>query len=204
MNAVKVAPFRLALCAVLAAAAMGAAPVHAEAADGTAPPGTLEITPLTARPGEQVQLRVTGCAGERATAVSDAFVTDAKLAKDARGMYAETTVSSTVRPGSHPVRVRCADRGTVPEGRLRVAAGPADARTDSDARTDAGDRPAPGTGHRNGPAAGSPVAPVPAGGGGAARADGAPGTPGLILAGGSALIALGLIWHRRRGEAARR
>ncbi|ARZ69960.1 hypothetical protein M1P56_03740 [Streptomyces sp. HU2014] len=49
-----------------------------------------------------------------------------------------------------------------------------------------------------------PVSAVPAGGGGATLASDEPGTPGLVLAGTTALIAAGLIWHRRRNDAAAR
>ncbi|MEU7136809.1 hypothetical protein [Streptomyces sp. NPDC046261] len=215
------ASVRFALCGALtAAAAVFAAPAHAHDGPVTMS-GTIELTPVTSRPGAEVQLRVSGCASQRATATSEAFVADAKLAKDSAGMFAEATVRETVSAGTYPVRVHCDGYDATAVGKLTVvtdgsdlgdpsgsrtadhAGGPdhPDARTDRDrgehGDQDGRDHPYPHS---------SPVAPVPAGAGGTAPAGTAeaPDTPGLVLAGTTAAIAGALIWYRRRTNAAQR
>jgi hypothetical protein len=187
---------RLALCGALATVAVCAAPAYA--ADGPATrSGTIELTPVTGHPGDQVRLRVAGCADGRATARSEALVSDARPAKDSAGLVAAATVRSVLAPGTYAVKVDCDGHDTEARGRLAVVeARPArPEQVQPDGR--GGDR-ADGVARS---AQGEPTAPVPAGGGGTATA---PGTPGLILGGGTALIAAGLIWHRRRTEAGRR
>ncbi|MGK5640559.1 hypothetical protein ACSNOK_19925 [Streptomyces sp. URMC 126] len=197
---------RSALCGALAAVAVGTAPAHALDDPVTTRTGTVEIVPVTAKPGSDVRIRVSGCAGERATAVSEAFVTEAKLTRDATGHLADATVRSTTTAGTYPVRVSCDGRDGHAEGQLTVIpdAGAASLPEAHDGR-------GPAAGGPDGFAAqdhdhGVPVAPVPAGGGGTApvAASGTPGTPGLVVGGVGVLIAGGLIWYRRRTEAGRR
>ncbi|MEU1781706.1 hypothetical protein ABZ545_19765 [Streptomyces abikoensis] len=207
---------RSALCGALTAAALVAGAGAADANDGPVTmSGTMELTPVTSRPGAEVQLRVSGCAGDRGTATSEAFVSDAKLAKDSAGLFAEATVREAVRPGTYPVRVSCDGSEHTAEGRLTVVTDGSDARRgeypDADhpaagSLADHDDHAAlTGRDHRLGHS--SPVAPVPAGGGGStthAAAVEPPDTAGLVLAGTTAAIAGALIWHRRRTTAARR
>ncbi|WKU45004.1 hypothetical protein Q3V23_13505 [Streptomyces sp. VNUA116] len=208
---------RLALCGALAAVAVCAPLAHANDEPATMS-GTIELTPVSAHPGGQVQLRVAGCAGDRATAASEAFVADARLTRDSAGLFAAAAVRSSVDPGVYPVRVACDGEDAVAEGKLTVvphgkplpsthaddAAPPPSPSPQRDRERAMDSRPAvhpqPPRAPHEPPA---PVAPVPAGGGGTA-AENAPGTPGLVLAGVTALIATGLIWHRRRTEAAAR
>ncbi|CAM5533671.1 hypothetical protein [Streptomyces abikoensis] len=206
---------RLALCGALAAVAVCAPAAHAGDEPATMS-GTIELTPVSSHPGGQVQLRVAGCSGDRATAASEAFVADARLARDSAGLFAAAAVRSSVDPGVYPVRVACDGEDAVAEGKLTVVPHgkplpPArehdhvalPSPTPRDDRERAMDsrpavHPQPQRASHEPP---EPVAPVPAGGGGTA-AENAPGTPGLVLAGITALIATGLIWHRRRTEAA--
>ncbi|GGR06115.1 hypothetical protein WEB32_12685 [Streptomyces netropsis] len=212
---------RFAFCGVLVAAAVVcAAPAHA-VDDPATMSGTVELTPVTSHPGGEVQLRVSGCGNNKATASSEAFVSDAVLAKDSAGLFAEATVRSTVAPGVYPVKVNCDGYDAMAAGRLTIVnegEEPPGARDRQDDRVGAEphDRP---DGHTvpdgrlpgnhtlpDSPTSELPIAPVPAGGGGTssmATAE-APGTPGLVLAGGTALIAAGVIWYRRRNEAAQR
>ncbi|MEU4210484.1 hypothetical protein AB0F13_10905 [Streptomyces sp. NPDC026206] len=220
---------RIALCGALTLLAAVSA-VPAQAHDGpVTTSGTIELTPVTSRPGADVRLRVSGCAGARATATSEAFVADAKLAKDPAGMVAETTVRETATAGTYPVRVHCDGRDTTAAGELTVVTdgrelpdprpaghpgdGPGRARTERD-RGDRGENGDRGDRGEYGDQDGrdpldphsSPVAPVPAGAGGTAPAATAeaPDTPGLVLAGTTAAIAGALIWYRRRTNAAQR
>jgi hypothetical protein len=171
---------RLTVCsAVLAAAALTPA---AHAADGR---GGVSVTPSSPAPGVEVALRVSGCAGKTATAASAAFVADARLTGSGGTLAGETRVRSSIRPGPYEVKVTCADSQL--KGTLTVAVGGSSAR--------------PG-------ASASPVAPVQAGGGGAARLAAAdareagPGTghavTGLVLAGVAAVAVV--IRGRRRSR----
>ncbi|GGX69211.1 hypothetical protein [Streptomyces hiroshimensis] len=206
---------RLALCGALAAVAVCAPAAHANDEPATMS-GTIELTPVSSHPGGQVQLRVAGCGGNRATAASEAFVTDAKLAKDSAGLFAEATVRGAVDPGVYPVRVNCDGYDAVAEGKLTVVPHgkplPPSRGHDQVALPPQAQVPQPSPQRavperpsvhpqeqQKPPEQQAPVAPVPAGGGGTA-AENAPGTPGLVLAGITALIASGLIWHRRRTE----
>ncbi|WP_171166228.1 hypothetical protein [Streptomyces sp. I05A-00742] len=209
---------RSALCGALAAVAVGAAPAHALDDPVTARTGTVEIIPVTTKPGADVRVRVAGCTGDRATAVSEAFVTDAKLTRDTTGHVAEATVRSTTTAGTYPVKISCDGRDGVAEGQLIIVpdAGAASLTEGRDGRD--GHDGHDGRGHEgldgHGTLAGAdhdhdhgvPVAPVPAGGGGTAplAASGSPGTPGLVVGGVGVAIAGGLIWYRRRTEAGRR
>ncbi|MFE0047836.1 hypothetical protein [Streptomyces albireticuli] len=235
---------RAALCGALTAVAVCAAPAYAhpsghpsarfpDSADADYGPvtmsGTIEMTPVTSHPGAQVQLRLAGCASDRATATSEAFVADARLNKDSAGLFAEAAVRSTVAPGTYAVRVDCDGHDAVAEGRLTIvdANEPLPERPDNRAlntEAGAGYTAGPGSAHDDRaahPAQGEqgrtshdapaspavpvdPVSAVSAGNGSTSLASAEPGTPGLVLAGTTALIAAGLIWHRRRNEAAAR
>ncbi|MEU7163737.1 hypothetical protein AB0A70_03690 [Streptomyces morookaense] len=208
--------FRIALCGAVTAAVavctgtLSAGP--ARAADGPATmSGTIELTPVSARPGSEVQLRISGCRSERATATSEAFVSDARLAKDSAGLFAEATIRQTARAGTYPVKVMCDGYNSTAQGRLTVVPYGRDLPEPQAAPQPPEQRSAPVVHDGLGPHEAhtlpgghfaSPVAPVPAGGGGTARVavPEAPDTPGLVLAGTTAAIAGGLIWYRRRTD----
>ncbi|MFE6172451.1 hypothetical protein [Streptomyces sp. NPDC056464] len=162
---------RVTLCAIAALGAVAVVPT-AHAADGG-----VVIGPSSPRPGGDITVRVGGCPQRTATAVSEAFVADARLTVDADGTLAgESRVRSTARAGTYDVKVACGE--TSRTGAVTVVGKGAEQSV------------------RHGPepsAPASPVAPVRAGGGGTsqlamvdARAAG-PGTAhtvtGLILAG---------------------
>ncbi|MER5831851.1 hypothetical protein ABT116_13680 [Streptomyces sp. NPDC002130] len=197
--------------------------------------GSVSVTPARPAPGSDVTLRVTGCAQRTAVAASAAFVADARLTvAGADELVGDSRVRSTLKAGSYTVRVTCgATRRT---GTLTVqdgGAGPEAGRSGA-ARAGvpgAGGRPpAPGQGgqppvpdkggqpsapgvdteafpSRRPGAPASPVAPVRAGGGGAAdslaaeeRGAGpgtAQGVTGLVLAGAAALVVVALRGARR-------
>ncbi|MFI2432423.1 hypothetical protein [Streptomyces sp. NPDC018693] len=187
-------PLKVTLCtgAALAATALLPAAHAAHAADGgdgggRNGKGSVSVTPSSPAVGADVALRVTGCAGKTAVAVSEAFVADARLVGADGNLIGETRVRSSLQAGSYDVQITCADFRI--KGTIRVVA--------------ASERPSV-------PA--SPIAPVQAGGGGAAqrlaaadeedRAAG-PGTAhavtGLVLA-GAAATAVALRGARRRSR----
>ncbi|MDT9701204.1 hypothetical protein [Streptomyces sp. P17] len=156
---------KVTVCAGVAAAVAVLTPA-AHAADGG---GGISVTPASPAPGAEVALRVTGCAERTASAVSAAFVTDIKLAVTGEEgtLVGESRIRSSLEFGSYDVTITCGDaRRTVALPVGKTPSTPA-----------------------------SPVAPVKAGGGGAAAristADDArttgPGTAqtvtGLVLAG---------------------
>ncbi|MFG2308450.1 hypothetical protein ACGFS9_07120 [Streptomyces sp. NPDC048566] len=175
---------RLTLCAGAVVAAVF--PPVAHAAD-TGPAG-LSVTPAGPASGSDIRLRATGCAGRTGTAVSAAFVADARLTGGAGGgLVGETRVRSTVRPGSYPVEVTCDGRTDRVRGTVTVA---------DPAATPTATAPA------------SPVAPVRAGGGATAHFgsvdahEAGPGTrqavTGLVLAGVAAVAVA--VRSSRRGQ----
>ncbi|MEV5369436.1 hypothetical protein AB0N12_08760 [Streptomyces albogriseolus] len=178
---------RLALCAgVLAVTAFGPAACAAYAADG----GDVSVVPAAPAPGADIALRVTGCDAREAVAQSPALVSDARLTPDdGDGLAGDGRVRSTVTAGTYTVTVAC--DGAEHKGTVEVVRKQAPA---------AGAEPS---------AHPSPVAPVNAGGGGAARvlADGrerhGPGAAqtvvALALAGTAALTV-----HRAARRQARR
>ncbi|MEU6506639.1 hypothetical protein [Streptomyces sp. NPDC046942] len=94
---------RLTLCTgILAAAALTPS---AHAVDG----GSVDVTPGSPAPGTDVSLRVHGCSGPEGTAVSTAFVADARLTGRQGTLSGETRVRSSLAPGTYDVRVTCAD-----------------------------------------------------------------------------------------------
>lgn len=147
--------------------------------------GTVSVTPSTTAPGGQVELWVDICGkGREARGNSDAFVSAAHFRPaDDKGLFAEATIRSDAEPRSYDVRVTCENGKGRATGTLTVV-------------------------HRDRP---SPVAPVKAGGGGAAtlaeratESEG-PGTRhaviGLVLA-GVASVAVALRSSRRRRDRA--
>jgi hypothetical protein len=155
-----------------------AAPVAGPVAEG---PGVF-VTPVSPAPGTDIVLAVSGCAERTATATSDAFVADARLAGADGTLVGESRVRSSARPGKYDVRVVC---GTVRfEGVLTVAAPaplafPAAAVSMTASPSTASTAPSPGRASTTSPehasatpaaplTSASPVAPVYAGGGGTA------------------------------------
>lgn len=186
---------RLTLCTGILAVAAFAPAAHA--ADG----GSVSVTPAAPAPGTDVSVRVHGCSGRQGTAVSDAFVADAQLTGSQGTLSGETRVRSSLRAGAYDVRITCAD--FVISGRITVV----------DRGTAPGTAPNQAVGPFQDPGrlfggAPSPVAPVPAGGGGTAHfatvatTDSGPDTgqavTGLALA-GIAAAAVGLRTRRGRG-----
>ncbi|MFB0626462.1 hypothetical protein [Streptomyces sp. AB3(2024)] len=75
--------------------------------------GGVSADPNPAEPGTQVKIRVRGCDGDRAIALSPVFVSEAHLTggrDDRRTLYGETMISSHARPGWHEIKVKCAGR----------------------------------------------------------------------------------------------
>lgn len=148
-----------ALVLVLAPAAGGA-----YAHDGV----KVTVTPSTASPGADVDVRVQGCKGTTGAAKSQAFVADAELTgRDGGGapLFGDTTIRSGLEDGTYKVSVTCdghdhPDVGTVKVTHQKPTHKPTHEPTY---------RP---THHA------SPVAPVRAGGGGAV-AFAAPAAPGV-------------------------
>ncbi|MFI2299814.1 hypothetical protein ACH5AL_13375 [Actinacidiphila glaucinigra] len=138
--------------------------------------GPVRITPGTAGPGADVDVRTDQCdRAKTGTVSSSAFVTPVTLAPASDGgMYASAVVRSGLTPGSYRVSITC--DGKSHEGTLAV--------------TEA--------------ASGFPSAPVPAGGGAMAAHQAAAerqpaGVPGVVAAGVLAVAgAAGLVVHRRR------
>ncbi|MFJ3618486.1 hypothetical protein ACIPSH_10075 [Streptomyces iakyrus] len=224
---------RVTVCtSVLAVAALAPS---AYAADG----GSVSVTPAAPAPGSDVTLRLTGCAQRTAVAASAAFVADARLTvTGARELAGESRVRSTAEAGSYAVRITCGAARqtatlTVRDGAARRSdaapppvpgAGGQQPAHGEPANGEAGQQPAPEGGgqpsapgrdreafpsHRPGAPA-SPVAPVRAGGGGAAeivaaeeRGAGpgaAQGVTGLVLAGVAAAVIVALRRGVRRGR----
>ncbi|MFE0775530.1 hypothetical protein [Streptomyces sp. NPDC058861] len=149
-----------ALVLVLAPAAGGA---HAD--DGV----RVTVTPSTASPGDDVDVRVEGCEGTTGAAKSRAFTTDAKLVGRDGGkhpMYGDATLRSGLDGGTYGISVFCDGREHRDAGTVRVE------------RHEPTHRPThEPTRHA------TPVAPVRAGGGGAA-VFAAPAAPGVAQAAG--------------------
>ncbi|WP_242426977.1 MULTISPECIES: hypothetical protein [unclassified Streptomyces] len=122
------------------------------------------VTPSTASPGADIDVRVQGCKGTTGAARSQAFVADAELTgRDGGGapLFGDTTIKSGLENGTYKVGVTCdghdhPDVGTVEVRHQRPTHKPTHEPT-----------------HHP-----SPVAPVRAGGGGTA-AFAAPAAPGV-------------------------
>ena len=185
---------RFTLCTgVLAATLLLAPAAHAaHAADGGRGVSVIPSTPVA---GGEIALKVSGCTGKTAKAVSGAFVSDAHLIGTGGTLAGETKIRSTAEPRAYDVTITCADAEI--KGRITVVG--------------------PGASPHA-----TPVAPVHAGGGGAAdllAARPAPGTrtlaqpeatapntahtvTGLTLAGLAALAVLALRGVLRRRNTA--
>ncbi|MER7946642.1 hypothetical protein ABTY59_04500 [Streptomyces sp. NPDC096079] len=119
------------------------------------------VTPSTAAPGAEVDVRVQGCEGATGAATSTAFVADAELTgRDGGGrpLFGDTTLRSGLQDGTYAVSVTC-------DGHAHRDAGAVVVRHHQEP-THRPTHPA------------TPVAPVRAGGGGTA-AFAAPAAPGV-------------------------
>ncbi|MFF7437119.1 hypothetical protein [Streptomyces sp. NPDC008122] len=119
------------------------------------------VTPSTASPGAEVDVRVQGCKGTTGAAESPAFVADAELTgRDGGGnpLFGDTTIRSGLKDGTYKVAVTCDGHHHRDVGTVRVRH-----------RQEPTHRP---THHA------TPIAPVRAGGGGTA-AFAAPAAPGV-------------------------
>ncbi|MEU9342971.1 hypothetical protein AB0D74_17365 [Streptomyces sp. NPDC048278] len=173
----------LTLGAGLLVCAAGLAPAVALAADGRG----VTVTPASPSAGSVVALRASGCSDTTGTAVSTAFVSDARLGGTGGDLTGQAQVRSTAGAGTYTVQVSCG--GSAVTGSVTVV-------RESSAQQDT-----PGV-----PPA-SPFAPVHAGGGGTAplasvdaRSAGpgaAQAVTGLVLA-AFAAVAVGLLSARRR------
>ncbi|NEC85722.1 hypothetical protein [Streptomyces sp. SID12501] len=186
---------RLTLCAgVAVAAALTPVPVAFAAGGG------ISVTPASPAPGSDVRLVVRGCTGRTGTAKSEAFVADVLLAAQGEdgALVGGSRVRSALPPGTYDVTVGCGGQEGKVRGVIAVAVNGAD---------EGAGKPSSAAPSR--PAA-SPVAPVPAGGGGAAEELAAaeargtgPGTGqavvGLVLAGVAAVVVAVRGFRRGRG-----
>ncbi|GAX55978.1 hypothetical protein [Streptomyces olivochromogenes] len=194
---------RLALCARLTLCA-GALYAAAFTPAAYAADGGVSVSPASPAPGSDVQLRALGCTGTTGTAVSTAFVADARLTGQGGVLVGDTRVRSSATPGSYEVKVSCDGRqdrvtGTVTVG---AAGGPTSLRSALAVPTSLASVLA----LPNGLA--SPVAPVHAGGGGTAHfasvdaRSSSPGTKhaviGLVLASAAAVAVA--VRSARRGH----
>ncbi|WP_167513657.1 hypothetical protein [Streptomyces bauhiniae] len=143
---------RLTLCSgIIAATAFTPSAAHAADGGGTHGTGGLTVAPAVPLPGTDVSLRVRGCTASQGTAVSSAFVSDARLTGGQGDLSGETRVRTSLKAGAYDVRITCADYSFT--GRISVDEAGSGTRPDSDSGPDTGP---------------SPVAPVHAGGGGTA------------------------------------
>ncbi|MFE4546741.1 hypothetical protein [Streptomyces sp. NPDC056785] len=144
-----------AYAAVLAPAAYAA--VAAARSDATA----VSVTPAAPAPGSDIRLRAEGCTGSTGTAASTAFVSDARLTGSGGVLTGETRVRTSLSPGTYDVTVGCeGGQGLRQVTGTVTVAGQAEPLSTLSAPASL-------------PA--SPVAPVHAGGGGTADADGSGG-----------------------------
>lgn len=136
------------------------------------------VTPATAAPGADVDVRVTGCKGTTGAAKSPAFVADAELTGRDGGknaLFGDTSLKSGLEDGTYKVTVICdghdhADVGSV---QVRRHQEPTHRPTHQPTHQPTHEPTHQPTHHS------SPIAPVRAGGGGAAAAFAAPAAPGV-------------------------
>ncbi|MDT9689224.1 hypothetical protein Q5762_12920 [Streptomyces sp. P9(2023)] len=162
----------IALRAAGAAALLVLAPTAGTAFAGDNAKVTATVTPATARPGADVDIRVQGCKGTTGSAKSKAFVADAELTGRDGGdypLFGDTTIKSGLERGTYKVSVTCDGREHRDVGVVHVE------KRKPEPTRDPTHKPTPQpTRHP------SPVAPVRAGGGGAALAvPAAPVAPGV-------------------------
>ncbi|MCX5226412.1 PT domain-containing protein [Streptomyces sp. NBC_00233] len=138
------------------------------------------VTPSTASPGADVDVRVQGCKGTTGAAKSPAFVADAELTgRDGGGapLFGDTTIKTRLENGTYKVSVTCdghdhPDVGTVRVERQKPTHEPTRKPTHEPTHKPTHEPTHEPTHHA------SPVAPVRAGGGGTA-AFAAPAAPGV-------------------------
>ncbi|MFB7238560.1 PT domain-containing protein [Streptomyces sp. NPDC056269] len=138
------------------------------------------VTPSTASPGADVDVRVQGCKGTTGAAKSPAFVADAELTgRDGGGapLFGDTTIKTRLENGTYKVSVTCdghdhPDVGTVRVERQKPTHEPTRRPTHEPTWKPTHEPTHEPTHHA------SPVAPVRAGGGGTA-VFAAPAAPGV-------------------------
>ncbi|MEU3615975.1 hypothetical protein ABZ725_27110 [Streptomyces sp. NPDC006872] len=155
---------KVTLCTGVAVAAAVLIPTaYASGEGGADGAGSILVTPSTPAPGSQITLKVSGCGGRTATAVSVVFVADAQLVGSGGTLSGDTQVRSSITAGTYDVQITCVDLKV--KGRIKVVGPTSPGLPESDGLTPPGTSPgispAPAT-----PA--TPVAPVHAGGGGTA------------------------------------
>ncbi|MFF7879354.1 hypothetical protein ACH40F_14325 [Streptomyces sp. NPDC020794] len=194
---------RLALCARLTLCA-GAVLAAAFTPAAYAADGGVSVSPVSPAPGSDIQLRALGCTGTTGTAVSTAFVADARLTGQGGVLVGDTRVRSSAAAGTYEVKVSCDGRQDRVTGTVTVAAagGPTSLRSALAVPTPLRSALALPTGLA------SPVAPVHAGGGGTAHfasvdaRSSSPGTKhaviGLVLASAAAVAVA--VRSARRGH----
>ncbi|MFH9548991.1 hypothetical protein [Streptomyces sp. NPDC017435] len=201
---------KITLCAGVAVVAAVLVPTAYASGEGDGDKGgSVSVTPSTPKPGDEVTLKVSGCGGRTATAVSNAFVADAQLVGGGGSggtLVGDTRVRSSIGTGTYDVQITCVDFKV--KGRIKIVeSSPAESSPRSPQSSQPLESYGPST-----PA--SPVAPVHAGGGGTApltpvaavdeaQVDGhGPGAVqavvGLVLAGVAAAAVAFRGAHRRR------
>ncbi|MFE9723750.1 hypothetical protein ACFYQ5_09185 [Streptomyces sp. NPDC005794] len=179
----------LTFCAAVVAGTI-ALPASAALAESEADPrdekrsGTVSVSPSRVSPGGEVELRVDVCGkGRSARGNSEAFASEARFEPaDGKGLVAEARIRSDAAPDDYEIWVTCKDGHGKATGTVTVV-------------------------HHGRP---SPVAPVRAGGGGAAllaekaAADEGPGTRHAVIGlglGAVAAVAVAFRSARRRRPA---
>ncbi|MFF3937712.1 hypothetical protein [Streptomyces phaeofaciens] len=111
---------KVTLCAGVAAVAAVLIPTAYAMGEGDDGGGSVTLTPTAPVAGAEVALRVTGCAGRSALAVSEAFVAEARLVGTGGTLVGETQVRSSVEAGTYDVKITCVDFQV--KGRIKVVA----------------------------------------------------------------------------------
>jgi len=170
---------RLTLCTGLLAACALTPAAYAADGDGAG----FSATPSSPAPGADVALRMTGCAGRTATAVSTAFVADVRLAGAEGTLAGDTRVRASAEPGPYDVNITCGDfvikskitvvsRSQSQSQSQRQPQSEPESQPESQSQPDSHAQP-PSSAAPVAPALpvtpASPVAPVHAGGGGSAH-----------------------------------
>ncbi|MFD7018092.1 hypothetical protein [Streptomyces sp. NPDC059928] len=195
------------LCAAVAAAALTVLPASPAVAESE-PHGSVTVTPGTAAPGAEVDLRVSVCGGHEAVGTSDAFASEARFTSGRDGgLFAQVRIRSDAQSRDYDIWVHCKDSSGKASGRITIVHG---GDRDRDRDQDHGrDRDQDHGRDQDHDSHATPFRPVHAGGGGAAplasseaREEG-PGTKhaviGLVLAAVAALTFAGRSLRRRRG-----
>ena len=154
---------RLALCA-------GAVVAAAFTPDAYAAGVGVSVTPASPVAGSDIRLTAQGCAGRTATAVSAAFVADARLTGAAPdgALVGETRVRSSLAPGTYDIKVGCDGHDGKVTGRITVPGATVPGATVPGSSSSSSSAPA-ASASASVSAPASPVAPVHAGGGGTAH-----------------------------------